>query len=208
MAIAASLLLLCLLATLGSALPTSPLQSRAASDPAVNPAVFDGTCYYPTPDPNFPEDLTEYTGRWYQVAGTPQIFTAGCTCIYAEYGIVRNGGAISVKNECQLPFGIRNSIEGEATPVSQVYGKKGTLQVKFSIVPGGGVTCPGPNYVIQKYDKRYAIVQSPMWGGLFILSREQHPASSEVDTWIAEAGRLGTNVALVSKISQDNCKFT
>jgi apolipoprotein D and lipocalin family protein len=54
----------------------------------VNPANYDGQCFYPVGDPNFPSDnLVEYTGRWYQVAGTFATFTLGCTCIYADYGI-------------------------------------------------------------------------------------------------------------------------
>lgn len=53
---------------------------------AINSATYDGTCYYPTPDPTFP-GLEEYMGRWYQVAGTIVPFTLGCSCIYAQYDL-------------------------------------------------------------------------------------------------------------------------
>jgi apolipoprotein D and lipocalin family protein len=54
----------------------------------VNNATYDGQCCYPVGDPNFPSDnLVEYTGRWYQVAGTFATFTLGCTCISADYGL-------------------------------------------------------------------------------------------------------------------------
>ena len=58
----------------------------AACSAVVNPANYDGECYYPLGDPNFPSnDLAQYSGRWYQVAGTFATFTLGCTCIYADY---------------------------------------------------------------------------------------------------------------------------
>jgi lipocalin len=53
---------------------------------AINNATYDGTCYYPTPDPSFP-GLEEYMGRWYQVAGTIVPFTLGCSCVFAEYSL-------------------------------------------------------------------------------------------------------------------------
>lgn len=145
-----NLLLLGLSASLGAAAPSSSsIQARAETPaPAVQDALYDGSCFYPTPDPAFPNDLAAYTGRWYQVAGTPQIFTTGCRCIYAEYGLTENG-TVSVENVCQLPLGIRNAIQGEASPVDAAYGAKGTFQVRFPSVPGGGVSCPGPNYIVQ-----------------------------------------------------------
>ena len=158
-----NLLLLGLSASLGAAAPSAHSHGARADEtpaPAVQDALYDGSCFYPTPDPAFPDDLAAYTGRWYQVAGTPQIFTAGCRCIYAEYGLTENG-TVSVQNVCQLPLGIRNEIQGEASPVDAAYGAKGTFQVRFPSVPGGGVSCPGPNYIVQS---KYSLMYTPTCG--------------------------------------------
>ena len=56
-----------------------------SSTPNVVRSTWDGTCFYPTADETF--DLDEYLGKWYQVAGTLAEFTAGCTCITAEYSL-------------------------------------------------------------------------------------------------------------------------
>jgi apolipoprotein D and lipocalin family protein len=65
----------------------APRQANSTSGINVTSATYDGSCYYPTPDSNFP-DLPEYLGKWYQLAGTPQVFELGCQCIYAEYSLV------------------------------------------------------------------------------------------------------------------------
>ncbi|KAK8104617.1 lipocalin-like domain-containing protein [Apiospora kogelbergensis] len=208
--IATLLLITGLAAHLIAAVPTQPViapRGEAAAPAPVVDAVYDGSCYYPVPDAAFPEDLSAYTGRWYQLAGTPQIFTAACACTYAEYGLTPNG-TVSVENVCQLPLGLRNAIAGEASPVAPAYGARGTFQVRFPSVPGGGVTCPGPNYIVQKYGGDYAIVQAPAFDGFFLLSRAQHPPEEDVETWLAEAGSLGTNLAKVQRVSQENCQFT
>jgi lipocalin len=55
------------------------------ASPNVVPSLWDGQCFYPTPDSGF--QLESYLGRWYQVAGTLAPFTAGCKCIYAQYSL-------------------------------------------------------------------------------------------------------------------------
>ncbi|KAK6079654.1 lipocalin-like domain-containing protein [Seiridium cupressi] len=143
------------LAALAAGSPTRSI-SRATNTTAdgINPAIYDGSCFYPVPDPIFPDDLSEYLGR----------------CI-----------------------------------VDSKYGSKGVFQVSFPIIPGGGVTCPGPNYIVQKYDPNWAIVQSPSWGELFILSRVQSPSEADLNAWIAEAVALGTDASLIEKVTQSNC---
>ncbi|KAI1340039.1 lipocalin-like domain-containing protein [Xylariaceae sp. FL0016] len=195
------------LTALAASWPTlSPRQDNGTDAANVTSAVYDGSCFYPTAGADFPDDLSEYLGRWYQVAGTPAIFTLGCKCIYAEYGL-NDDGTVSVHNACQLGV-LPNSIEGTATAVSADYAAKGAFQVSFSSVPGGGVICPGPNYIVQKYDPNWAIVQSPRFETLFLLSREQNPADEDIDAWLEEAGKLGTNLDTVTKVSQENCLFT
>ncbi|KAK9422592.1 putative Lipocalin-like domain-containing protein [Seiridium unicorne] len=193
------------LAALAAGSPTRSI-SRATNTTAdgINPAIYDGSCFYPVPDPIFPGDLSEYLGRWYQVAGTPFLFTAGCQCTTADYGL-NDDGTVSVLNSCQIFGIIPNEINGSASIVDSKYGSKGVFQVSFPIIPGGGVTCPGPNYIVQKYDPNWAIVQSPSWGELFILSRVQNPSEADLNAWIAEAVALGTDASLIEKVTQSNC---
>ncbi|KAF7538674.1 hypothetical protein G7054_g2735 [Neopestalotiopsis clavispora] len=192
------------LAALATASPAHRAVPRATNSTGVNPALYDGECFYPTPDPNFPDDLSEYLGRWYQVAGTFALFTAGCQCTTADYAL-NDDGTVSVHNACSLLGFIPNSIDGAASIVDSKYGSKGVFQVSFPSVPGGGVVCPGPNYIVQKYDPNYAIVQAPSWDDLFILSRVQTPSEEDLDAWIAEAAVLGTDASAINKIIQNNC---
>lgn len=132
-----------------ASIPRRSTEDSSQKPVTVNPALWDGLCTYPVADILFPSNLTEYTGRWYQVAGTPQPFTANCTCIYAEYGLNENG-TVSVNNVCQGPGDRRIGIQGEAAPVDPAYGTKGAFQVRFPSVPGEGLDeCEGPNYIVQ-----------------------------------------------------------
>lgn len=63
----------------------SLLLSTAAAAKNAVPSVWDGSCYYPTPDPGF--RLDTYLGRWYQVAGTIAPYTRNCKCVYAQYAL-------------------------------------------------------------------------------------------------------------------------
>ncbi|KAH8198836.1 hypothetical protein TruAng_007004 [Truncatella angustata] len=183
------LLFLPIMAALAAGSPTkTPCRQTNSTDSGINPAIYDGSCFYPVPDPHFPDDLSEYLGRWYQVAGTPAIFTAGCQCTTADYAL-NDDGTVSVDNACKIFGFIPNEIQGSAAIVDSKYGSKGVFQVSFPIIPGGGVTCPGPNYIVQKYDPNWAIVQSPSWGELFILSRVQTP--TEVDLKVDSKSRPG-----------------
>ncbi|KAK0649059.1 Calycin-like protein, partial [Cercophora newfieldiana] len=165
------------------------------------PALFDGSCYYPQPDPGF--TLDSYLGRWYQVAGSIAPFSANCKCTYAQYALNDNG-TVRVNNTCQA--GTRPiSILGTASPVGPEYGSKGAFQVQF---PGERPPdCPGPNYIVQDYTGEFSLVQSNNFTTVFILSREQKPKPEVVDAWIKRAGLLGTNLDNVVKTDQTDCLF-
>lgn len=194
-----------LLAALTATASTATAQDSTGTNSTtyINSAVYDGTCYYPTGDSSF--DLESFLGRWYQVAGTVVPFTLGCSCTYAEYAL-NTDGSVNVTNSCQIGI-LPNNIAGTATIVDEAYGT-GALQVSFDIVPDGGVICPGPNYIVQKYTEDWAIVQSPLWSTLFLLTRNQNATDVEINTWLSAAEALGTNLSLVTKVSQENCLYT
>ncbi|KAK4183755.1 Calycin-like protein [Podospora australis] len=177
---------------------------NATTPPAKNavPSLWDGSCYYPKADIGF--DLNTYLGRWYQVAGTLAPYTAGCKCIFAEYGLNDNG-TIRVSNSCQA--GTRKvNILGAAAPAAPIYGNTGVFRVQF---PGERPPdCPGPNYIVQDYTGDFSLVQSNNFTTLFLLSREQNPDPKVVDAWIKRAGYLGSDLSKVVKTDQSDCLFT
>ncbi|KAK0611820.1 Calycin-like protein [Immersiella caudata] len=166
------------------------------------PALYDGSCYYPQPDPGF--NLTTYLGRWYQVAGTIAPYNRNCSCIFAQYALNDNG-SVQVNNSCQA--GTRPvNILGAAAAADAQYGADGVFRVQF---PGERPPdCPGPNYIVQDYTGDFSLVQSNNFSTLFILSREQNPKPEAIDAWIARAGVLGSDLSQVVKTDQTNCLFT
>ncbi|KAI9899490.1 hypothetical protein N3K66_005951 [Trichothecium roseum] len=174
-----------------------------AKAPNVVPSTWDGRCYYPAPDSAF--SLESYLGRWYQVAGTRAPFTAGCKCIFAEYGLNDNDGTVRVNNTCEIQ-GRAVNILGNAAPADAGYGAAGVFRVQFPGQPAPD--CPGPNYIVQDYTGDIAIVQSNNFSTLFVLSREQHFEDKLLDAWIERAGLLGSNLDEVVKTDQTDCSFT
>jgi apolipoprotein D and lipocalin family protein len=143
------------------------------------PATWDGTCYYPRPDPYF--DLDTYLGRWYQVAGTVFPYTEGSTCVAAFYTL-NDDGSVAINNTGQKADGSYNEALGVARPVAPWYGATGAFQVSFEGVPGARPNpCPGPDYIVQDYTGDWAVVQSRNFSTLFLLSREQHPGDEAID---------------------------
>jgi len=168
----------------------------------VTEALWDGQCTYPKADRNF--ELDNYLGRWYQVAGTRAPFTAGCSCIYAEYGLNENG-TVSVSNGCQL--GNRSiTIEGTASAADEIYGSDGVFRVQFPGQPGP--ECPGPNYIVQQRSENFAIVQASNFSTLFLLSRNQNPGEDSITTWLDRAEKLGSDLSDVIRTNQPSCLFT
>lgn len=122
-------------------------------------------------------DVSTYVGVWYQVAGYTAIFDAACKCITANYTL-NDDGTVGVVNTCQsldLPV----SITGYAAAADAAYGDAGVFSVTLA---GSDGLCPGPNYIVQEYvEGDYAIVQSPDFATLFILSRVQNVTTDKLD---------------------------
>ena len=178
-------------------------QEAEASTLDVADALWDGECFYPKPTSDF--ELDQYLGRWYQMAGTPAPFSQGCSCIFAEY-ILNENGTVNVMNSCQL--GDQEiTIQGNASPPDEAYGEGGAFRVQFPPRPPP-VECAGPNYIVQKYEPQWAIVQASNFTTLFLLSRYQQPSPDAIEEWLQEAGKLGSNLAEVELVSQESCMFT
>lgn len=117
-------------------------------------------------------DLNKYTGRWYEIAKYPNLFTLGCTCTTADYGLNDDGKSVSVFNNCTIAFtDFKNNINGNATVVDTETNAK--LKVKFPSVPGPA----GDYWIIDLVDfddntpYDFSVVTDPKRENLFILSR-------------------------------------
>lgn len=195
--------LLALVAAVSAAPSVRVRQEAEPPAPSVADAQWDSECFYPKSTPGF--ELDQYLGRWYQVAGTPAPFTEGCSCISAEYTLNENG-TVKVMNGCQL--GDQEiTIQGTASPADEAYGGAGVFRVQFP-PQQPPVECASPNYIVQKYDLRWAFVQASNFSTLFLLSRDQQPGEKAIEEWLDEAGKLGSNLAEVDMVSQESCMFT
>ncbi|ROV99710.1 hypothetical protein VSDG_02940 [Cytospora chrysosperma] len=190
------------LAAAASASPLASRQGTTSNGTNVVSALWDGLCFYPQSDSTF--NLTTYLGRWYQVAGYVAIFDAGCKCITADYTL-NSDGTVGVKNECQQ-LGLPVTISGTATTADAAYGEAGVLDVSFF---NSSSACAGPNYIVQEYVvDDYAIVQSPDFATLFILSREQNVTDTKLESLISRSVELGSTEALIVTDSQTDCLYT
>ena len=110
-------------------------------------------------------DLTQYAGKWYEIARYPTFFQAACVSSTAEY-TPRADGTIGVFNTCIAADGSTvSTIEGVAEVVDPSTNAK--LVVSFPNVP-----FPGPYWIIDlDVDYQYAVVGDPNRSTLFILSR-------------------------------------
>jgi apolipoprotein D and lipocalin family protein len=140
---------------------------------------FGSVCCASNPGPDAPPvetvdyvDLTQYVGKWYQIAFFPTRFQGSCTIdTTATYGIL-NDGRVSVFNECKKPSGKYKSISGTARIVDKDSNAK--LKVKFFWF------APAGDYWIIDLDDdyQYAVVGSPDRKYLWILSRTPQISAS------------------------------
>jgi len=111
-------------------------------------------------------DVSQYLGKWYEIARLPQIFQLGCTAVTAEYSL-NEDGSIKVFNFCRFlnpESGFPISITRKALPVDETNSK---LDVTFF----NGLT--QGKYWVLELDSNYqwALVGDPSRNSLYVLSR-------------------------------------
>lgn len=146
------------------------------------------------PQPAKPVELSQYLGRWYEIARYEQSFQQGCEGVSADYAL-RADGKISVRNACRKPNGKVSVVNGKAKIVDTATNAK--LKVSFF----------GPFYgdywVLDRADDyAWAIVGEPSGRYLWLLSREQTPAPEQVAALIARAGALGYDTSMLIRTRQ------
>jgi len=141
-------------------------------------------------------DLERYMGTWYEIEAIPKVFQFGCTSTTAEYSLQKNG-TVAVGNSCNL-FGFKGphyGVTGEAKVVDADTNSK--LSVTFFKL------FTGDYWIFDLADDySYALVGSPDFDSLWILSRTRTLNESTVDMLKAKARELGFDVSRLTVSKQ------
>ena len=139
------------------------------------------------PDPEVVSqvDLERYSGKWFEVAHSPNFFQKQCVSSTAEYQILAPG-EVSVYNVCFKADGSTTDISGKATVVDPNVPAK--LKVRFSFFQKGDywITELDPNY-------QWAVVSSPGKKYTFILSRTAQIDGDQLDQILKTLKSKGFN---------------
>ncbi len=143
-------------------------------------------------------DLSQYIGRWYEIARLPNSFEKNLTCVTANYSIKKNG-RIKVTNK---GFNKQKEKWEEAIGNANVPNpdKPGELRVSF-FRPFYG------DYFIIELDPNYqhVLVGSPSRDYLWILSRTKELNQQVYLRYMNKAKLLGFEIDKIHKTAQ-NCE--
>lgn len=142
-------------------------------------------------------DLTQYAGKWYEIASFPQPFQKGCFCTTAEY-TVTDKGYIVVENTCNKDSvtGKTSYIKGKAFVDDNTTNAK--LKVQFFW------PFKGKYWIIDLADDySYAVVSHPNRKYLWILSRTKTIDSVVYDQIIERLKQKGLDVNQLKITVQD-----
>ena len=159
-------------------------------------------CTRPVGNPRVPEpaksvDLTQYLGRWYEIARYDSSFERGCEGVTADYSL-RPDGVIGVLNTCRM---------------GSPGGRTRTAAGKAKIVPGSGntklkVAFFGPffvgNYWVLDHaeDYSWSIVGEPTGKYLWLLCRDATPPDAIKADLLRRAGAMGYNISMLRMTQQ------
>lgn len=142
-------------------------------------------------------DLQKYSGRWYEIAATPNHFQKDCRCSTADYTFINN--ELKIQNYC---------IRSSSNKFTQVQGK-------------GWSTSPSNSHLKIRFfwpfhhqywilaiapDYQWALVGTPSRHYLWIIARETTMSDSTYKKIVAIAKERGFRVDQLRKTSQRNCE--
>lgn len=112
-------------------------------------------------------DLTQYAGKWFEIASFPQRFQKGCHCTTAEYTLTDKGYVI-VENRCN-----KGSVNGRQAYIKgKAFVEKNSGNAKLKVQFFWPFS--GKYWIIDLADDySYAVVGHPNRKYLWILSRTQ-----------------------------------
>lgn len=139
-------------------------------------------------------DTTQIQGTWFEIGHLPRTTQEGCSGTTATYTPVSDGH-FAVVNACTLPNG------SQLTQAATLYVVDQTSNAKLGIDLGGYI---GDYWIIDvASDYRYLVVGHPSRDYLWILSRDKHMTSADLDTVLEHAKNQGFDTSRVEYTNQD-----
>lgn len=157
-----------------------------------------GGCYGgPVGNANVPQpakvvDLTQYVGRWYEIARYENGFEKGCEGVTADY-TSREDGLIGILNTCRKGAvdGAVSTADGKAKIVEGSHNAK--LKVSFF-----GPFYMGDYWVLDRGDDySWSIVGEPSGRYLWILSRKPVLLDKQIAMLTAKVQAMGYDTSLL-----------
>ncbi|HEY1959968.1 MAG TPA: lipocalin family protein [Polyangiaceae bacterium] len=139
-------------------------------------------------------DTNQLQGTWYEIARLPRSTQAGCTGTTATYTPISDGH-FAVVNHCTLPDGT----ELQKAATLYVLGDKSNA--KYGIDLGGFI---GDYWITEVADDyRYIVVGHPSRNYLWILARDKHLATSDLEAIKTHETQNGFDVTKLEYTNQD-----
>ncbi|MFZ4542291.1 MAG: lipocalin family protein [Rickettsiales bacterium] len=144
------------------------------------------------PQPAKAIDLTQYLGRWFEIARYENGFEKGCEGVTADY-TAREDGLIGILNTCRKDTldGVVSTADGKAKIVEGSNNAK--LKVSFF-----GPFYVGDYWVLDRADDySWSIVGEPSGRYLWILSRKPVLADKQMGMLITKVKAMGYDTSLI-----------
>jgi apolipoprotein D and lipocalin family protein len=137
------------------------------------------------PEPASQVELTKMTGRWYEVARTPNAMQKACEAATADW--TRAGAGYSVVQTCRrgAPDGPKKEWKASATPVDPV------KNAKFKLSFFGGVMNQEYWVLDHRTDQGWLIMGTPGGNYVWLLSKAPQLTASVRAQAIARIKQLG-----------------
>ncbi|MGQ3016674.1 lipocalin family protein [Phenylobacterium sp.] len=137
------------------------------------------------PEPASRVELTKMTGRWYEVARTPNAMQKACEAATADW--TRAGAGYSVVQTCRrgAPDGPKKEWKASATPVDPV------KNAKFKLSFFGGVMNQEYWVLDHRTDQGWLIMGTPGGNYVWLLSKAPQLTASVRAQAIARIKQLG-----------------
>jgi len=149
-------------------------------------------------------DLSQYAGKWYEIARLPNRFQKKCASeVTAVYSLVSN--QLSVVNQCRLNNGQTDRAEGRAR-LADKSGANSKLEVRFAPAWLSWLPAVWGDYWIIGLapDYSYSVVGTPDRKYLWVLSRTPKMSEGLYQRIIKQAADKGFNVSRLIRTRQSS----
>ncbi len=139
-------------------------------------------------------DMTQLEGTWFEIGHLPRTTQEGCSATTATY-TATSDGHFAVVNACTLSNG------APLTQAASLYVLDQTTNAKFGIDLGGFI---GDYWIIDAADDyRYIVIGHPSRDYLWILARDKHMTTDDLNIVLEHAKNQGFDTSRVEYTNQD-----